>query len=243
MGKHLLLRGEAHLVSCGQISGRCIHHAPLLGIAPQSAKFLVAVAVIEAPFGTLLVSPPRSPLLGGANNRRARIRAVPSATAATSAKDQTSATTGAASLDTELEHRKPPPKSWLPHEHRRSCAHTSAAHLSRMLEQQPEGSERLTPGLRLMGLAIVPGVVPSGRISGRARLSAGPLEVVPDHAGGSSLHGIDPHQYLDEVLRILPYWPKERHLELAPKSWMATRAKLRPDELAAPLCSFTIPAA
>ena len=57
------------------------------------------------------------------------------------------------------------------------------------------------------------------------------------------LHGIDPHQYLDEVLRILPYWPKERHLELAPKSWMATRAKLRPDELAAPLCSFTIPAA
>jgi transposase len=57
------------------------------------------------------------------------------------------------------------------------------------------------------------------------------------------LHGIDPHQYLDEVLRILPYWPKERYLELAPKSWTATRAKLRPDELAAPLCSFTIPAA
>jgi Arc/MetJ family transcription regulator len=58
-----------------------------------------------------------------------------------------------------------------------------------MLEQQPEGSERLTPGLRLMGLAIVPGAVPSGRISGRARLSAGPLEVVPDHAGGSTPEG------------------------------------------------------
>jgi hypothetical protein len=42
---------------------------------------------------------------------------------------------------------------------------------------------------------------------------------------------------------VLPYWPKERHLELAPKNWKATRAKLRSDELDAPLCSFTIPAA
>jgi transposase len=57
------------------------------------------------------------------------------------------------------------------------------------------------------------------------------------------LHALDPEQYLDEVLRVLPYWPKERHLELAPKNWKATRAKLRADELAAPLCSFTIPEA
>jgi transposase len=57
------------------------------------------------------------------------------------------------------------------------------------------------------------------------------------------VHSIDPQQYLDEILRVLPYWPKERHLELAPKSWKATRAKLRSDELDAPLCSFTIPAA
>jgi len=57
------------------------------------------------------------------------------------------------------------------------------------------------------------------------------------------LHGIDPHQYLDDVFRLLPYWPRERYLELAPKFWLATRAKLLPEELAAPLCSFTIPAA
>jgi transposase len=57
------------------------------------------------------------------------------------------------------------------------------------------------------------------------------------------LHSLDPEQYLDEVLRVLPYWPKERMLELAPKHWAATRAKLRADELDAPLCSFTIPAA
>lgn len=57
------------------------------------------------------------------------------------------------------------------------------------------------------------------------------------------LHAIDPQQYLDEVLRVLPYWPKERYLELAPKLWVTTRAKLRPDELAAPMGAFTIPAA
>lgn len=57
------------------------------------------------------------------------------------------------------------------------------------------------------------------------------------------LHALDPEQYLDEILRVLPYWPKERMLELAPKNWQATRAKLRSDELDAPLCSFTIPTA
>ena len=57
------------------------------------------------------------------------------------------------------------------------------------------------------------------------------------------LHSVDPEQYLDEILRVLPYWPKERMLELAPKNWTTTRAKLRSDELGAPMCSFTIPAA
>jgi hypothetical protein len=57
------------------------------------------------------------------------------------------------------------------------------------------------------------------------------------------LHRIDPQQYLDEILRILPYWPRERYLELAPNNWLASRAKLDPDELNAPLSSFTIPAA
>jgi len=57
------------------------------------------------------------------------------------------------------------------------------------------------------------------------------------------LHAIDPEQYLDEILRVLPYRPSTRHLELAPKLWLATRAKLRSDELDAPLCSFTIPPA
>jgi transposase len=51
------------------------------------------------------------------------------------------------------------------------------------------------------------------------------------------LHSFDPELYLDEVLRVLPYWPQERYLELAPKSW-------RPPAPSAVLVgSFTIPAA
>lgn len=55
------------------------------------------------------------------------------------------------------------------------------------------------------------------------------------------LHSVDPQQYLDEVLRILPFWPRERYLELAPNNWATTREKLSADELEAPLCAFTIP--
>jgi len=56
------------------------------------------------------------------------------------------------------------------------------------------------------------------------------------------LHRLDPFAYLDEVLRVLPHWPRHRYLELAPKNWVATRARLRPEELAAPLSAFEIPA-
>jgi hypothetical protein len=55
------------------------------------------------------------------------------------------------------------------------------------------------------------------------------------------LHGLDPFQYLEEVLRVLPYWPRDRYLELAPKYWRATRGRLRPDELASPISAFVIP--
>jgi len=56
------------------------------------------------------------------------------------------------------------------------------------------------------------------------------------------LHRLDPFTYLDEVLRVLPHWPRNRYLELAPKHWQATRSRLRPEELAAPLSAFDIPA-
>jgi transposase len=55
------------------------------------------------------------------------------------------------------------------------------------------------------------------------------------------LHGIDPFAYFDEVLRVLPYWPQERYLELAPQHWLATRARLDPMQLERPLSNFTVP--
>ena len=55
------------------------------------------------------------------------------------------------------------------------------------------------------------------------------------------LHGLDPFQYLEEILRVLPYWPRDRYLELAPKYWRATRGRLRPEELATPISAFEVP--
>jgi hypothetical protein len=55
------------------------------------------------------------------------------------------------------------------------------------------------------------------------------------------LHSLDPFQYLEEILRVLPYWPRDRYLELAPKYWLATRGRLSPDELDAPISAFAVP--
>jgi hypothetical protein len=55
------------------------------------------------------------------------------------------------------------------------------------------------------------------------------------------LHGVDAYAYLTDVLRVLPYWPKDRMLELAPKNWAATRARLSDAELAQPVGVVTIP--
>lgn len=55
------------------------------------------------------------------------------------------------------------------------------------------------------------------------------------------LHGIDPFVYFDEVLRVLPYWPQERYLDLAPQRWLATRATLQTAELERPLSRITVP--
>jgi hypothetical protein len=56
------------------------------------------------------------------------------------------------------------------------------------------------------------------------------------------LHRLDAERYLDEVSRVVPYWPKERMLELAPKNWVGTRAKLLAEELARPAGTITVPA-
>lgn len=56
------------------------------------------------------------------------------------------------------------------------------------------------------------------------------------------LHRLDPEEYLREVFRVLPHWPKDRYLELAPKYWPATRGRLDLRQLAAEVGPLTIPA-
>lgn len=58
-----------------------------------------------------------------------------------------------------------------------------------------------------------------------------------------ALHGIDPEGYLRDLFRVLPVWPKNRMLELAPKHWRATRERLNEAQLALPLGPLTVPPA
>jgi transposase len=55
------------------------------------------------------------------------------------------------------------------------------------------------------------------------------------------LHQLEPEAYLRDILRVLPYWPTERYLELSPKYWAATRARLVLAELAADVGDITVP--
>jgi len=55
------------------------------------------------------------------------------------------------------------------------------------------------------------------------------------------LHGIDPERYFAEIIHVMPYWPRERYLELAPAYWAQTRARLDPVELEAELGFVTVP--
>lgn len=47
----------------------------------------------------------------------------------------------------------------------------------------------------------------------------------------AKLHDLDPEEYLRDIFRVLPHWPEDRYLELAPKYWRATRERLDPVEL------------
>jgi transposase len=55
------------------------------------------------------------------------------------------------------------------------------------------------------------------------------------------LHRLHPEQYLRDLFRVLAHWPRGRYLELAPKYWAETRARLDPAELAAEIGPLTIP--
>ena len=55
------------------------------------------------------------------------------------------------------------------------------------------------------------------------------------------LHRLDPEVYLAELIHVLPYWPRDRYLELAPKHWAATRARIPANEIAIEIGEVTVP--
>lgn len=55
------------------------------------------------------------------------------------------------------------------------------------------------------------------------------------------LHGLDPETYLRDLFRVLGHWPKDRYLELAPKYWANTRARLDARELAREIGPLAVP--
>lgn len=55
------------------------------------------------------------------------------------------------------------------------------------------------------------------------------------------LHELDPERYLRDLIRVLPVWPRDRLLELAPKYWLATRARIDARELEAELGPIRVP--
>jgi transposase len=46
------------------------------------------------------------------------------------------------------------------------------------------------------------------------------------------LHGLNPQEYLEQVLRLAPHWPQTRVLELSPLRWRQTRADLTAEQRA-----------
>lgn len=55
------------------------------------------------------------------------------------------------------------------------------------------------------------------------------------------LQDLDAETYLAELIHVMPLWPRDRYLELAPKYWARTRARLDPNELAVEIGNITIP--
>src|SRR5690606_22018001 len=74
---------------------------------------------------------------------------------------------------------------------------------------------------------------PSSGCSARANL----LSLI----ASAKLHDIDPEQYLAELIHVMPYWPRERYLELASFRWKQTRARLDSAELRRGVGPVTVP--
>lgn len=70
-----------------------------------------------------------------------------------------------------------------------------------------------------------------------AQTTANLLSIV----ASAKLHDLDPEGYVRDLLRVLPQWPRDRYLELAPKYWLSTHARLDHAQLNDELGPLTIP--
>jgi len=57
------------------------------------------------------------------------------------------------------------------------------------------------------------------------------------------LHSLDPEAYLRDIFRVLGHWPRHRYIELAPKYWAQTRARLDQVQLVTEFGPLDVPAA
>jgi hypothetical protein len=55
------------------------------------------------------------------------------------------------------------------------------------------------------------------------------------------LNGLDTDLYLSEMIHIVPHWPRDRMLELCPRDWARTRARLVAVELRREVGVITVP--
>ena len=51
----------------------------------------------------------------------------------------------------------------------------------------------------------------------------------------------DPEADLLDIIHVVPYWPRGRYLELAPKYWATTRARIPEKELKVDIGDITVP--
>ena len=70
-----------------------------------------------------------------------------------------------------------------------------------------------------------------------AQTTANLLSIV----ASAKLHDLEAEEYVRDLLRVLPHWPRDRYLELAPKYWHATRERLDASQLEAELGPLTVP--
>jgi len=59
--------------------------------------------------------------------------------------------------------------------------------------------------------------------------------------GSCKLHRLDPEQYLEELMKVKPFWPRNRFLELTPKYWAQTRKRISENELNSLISEVTVP--